>query len=520
MSRLFKWSKRLIIFATVFTALVVIARLLFPLPILDGRNDSYALAPSETTHLGSLALADSEKYPGKSGVFPLFDGAEAYGARILMARAAQASIDVRYYIWKRDLTGLPLLQELRAAAQRGVRVRLLVDDNGTPDLDIELAALNALKNMEVRVFNPFNLRNPRAVSYLFDFPRLNRRMHNKSFTVDSAATIVGGRNVGDNYFSRNAETQFSDFDLLLTAQAAVDAGVDFDHYWNSRSAYPHELLMESTADGLSTLDIAVAEARAAPGWDAYKAEIRNSELITSIMAKNLVLEWAHVTLLSDDPAKGLGSIDDSRLLIASLSKIISEAKESIDLISAYFIPGDIGTDLLTSAARKGLSIRTLTNSLSATDVLPVHAGYLRYRDKLIDAGVEVYELKDTQSPTQADALGLFGSSASSLHAKSVAIDAKRLFVGSFNFDPRSTYLNCEMGFLVESETLAGQLRDRLENNLDEYAWHVRRNQNGQLQWDTINDEGNLQTETKEPGSSFTARIFLHLIATLPVEWML
>ena len=520
MLRLFIWVKRLCVFAVVFTAFVVIARLLFPLPDLAGRKNSYALVPSTETSLGAKALGATQKNPGKSGVFPLFHGAEAYGGRILMVRAAQASIDIRYYIWKRDLTGLILLQELRDAAQRGVRVRLLVDDNGTSDLDIELAALNTLENMEVRVFNPFNLRSPRFVSYLFDFPRLNRRMHNKSFTVDSAATIVGGRNVGDNYFSRNNETQFSDFDLLLMGRAAVDTGKDFDRYWNSSSAYPHELLIEPTKNGLLFFDEAVAKVRSKPGWDAYRTEILKSQLAASILSGSLAMEWAPVTLLSDDPAKGLGQIDESRLLIADIRKIVSEARVSIDLISAYFIPGDSGTEVLSNAARNGLSVRTLTNSLNATDVLPVHAGYLRYRDKLIDSGVEMHELKATQSPTQADVLGLFGSSASSLHAKSVVIDSKLLFVGSFNFDPRSTYLNCEMGFLVESEILARQLRDRLENNLEQYAWHVRRRQDSKLQWDTQDNGGVSHSEDKEPGASFTTRILLRIIATLPVEWML
>lgn len=504
----------------VFAVFVVVMRLNYPLPSLEGRvATSYLPATSETA-LGALALEAGAGKAGTSGVYPLFHGAEAFAARVELARLAENSIDARYYIWERDLTGIALLEELRKAAERGVRVRLLVDDNGTPGLDEELAALNAMESFEARVFNPFTLRSPRLLSYAFDFFRLNRRMHNKSFSVDGVATVVGGRNVGDIYFSRASESQYSDFDLLLVGGAATDVAEDFDLYWNSQSAYPHELLIEPADDGISQFGIAYAQAAGDPGWEEYRSAIQQSRLGQAVAQGTLPLEWVPVTLFSDDPLKGLGKIPDDRLLIHRLAAVVDGTKESIDLVSAYFIPGEQGSEALTAAVARGIQVRTLTNSLEATDVVPVHAGYSRYREDLVDGGVQVFELRPEQAPTQADELGLIGSSAASLHAKTVALDGTRVFVGSFNFDPRSAFLNCEMGFLVESETLAQRINGAFARNLEGFAWRVTRSEEGGLQWETRDAVGNTVTTSDEPGSSFASRMTLAIVSFLPIEWIL
>ena len=503
-----------------FVAFVVVMRLLFPLPGLEGRIASTYLPTTPETTLGAFVRGQANSNGEMSGMYPLFHGAEAFAARVELARMAEESIDARYYIWQRDLTGIALLDELRQAAERGVRVRLLVDDNGTPDLDVNLAALNAMENAEVRIFNPFTLRSPRLLSYGVDFPRLNRRMHNKSFTVDGSATIVGGRNVGDIYFSRASDSQYSDFDLLLVGQAADEVGADFDRYWNSGSAYPHELLVTPEESGMAQFASDVVLMAQDPGWEEYRASIAQSPLGRYVETGTLPLEWVSVTLFSDDPAKGLGRLPDDQLLIHKLARVIEDAQVSIDIISAYFIPGDIGSAALTSAVARGLHVRTLTNSLEATDVIPVHAGYSRYRDDLIDGGVEVFELRPDQSPTNADELGIIGSSAASLHAKSVALDGARVFVGSFNFDPRSAFLNCEMGFLVESATLASRINEAFAKNLSGFAWRVTRAPDGGLQWQAQDVAGAMTTLTDEPGASLGVRFALKVVALLPVQWML
>lgn len=505
--------------AIVFAAFVVFARFLFPLPDIANREASLVIKRSSSTDLGDATIAAGLEHQGQSGVYPLYRGDEAFAARMLLARQAQESIDIRYYIWQRDDTGLLLLKEIEDAARRGVRVRLLVDDNGTPDLGAELSALNVLDTMEVRIFNPFNLRSPRMVSYLFDFFRLNRRMHNKSFSVDDAVSIIGGRNIGDTYFSRGLGSQYSDFDLMVVGDAVSDLSADFDRYWNSQSAYPHELLMEPDAGGIAKLDGGAENARAQPDWDIYAAALSNSNLASSLMAGDLLLDWVNVTLFSDDPAKGLRALDFDELIIADLGRIISGAESSLDLISAYFIPGEEGTKVLTDLAQRGVRVRTLTNSLSATDVVPVHAGYVRYRHDLLEGGVDVYELKADQSPTQAKALGLIGTSAASLHAKTFAIDGNRIFIGSFNFDPRSAFLNCEMGFLVESPRISATLTERFDQNLGSFAWHVTLDEKGGLRW-ASEEDSTLVSVAYEPGSTLFTRITLAIVSALPVEWML
>jgi cardiolipin synthase C len=284
-------------------------KLTHPLPDRAGITADVALQPSPDTRLGAAILARMAEQPGQSGVVPLVDGRDALSARILMARAAEASIDVQYYIWQADTTGWLLLDELRAAADRGVRVRLLLDDNGIPGLDDVLAALHAHPLIEVRLFNPFVLRQPRLLSYGFDFFRLNRRMHNKSMTIDGVATILGGRNIGDIYFVYGEGTGYFDLDVLGVGPIAADVATDFDRYWNSASAYPADMILGPAPDGLDQLATAASRARESVTASDYLAAIGASALMTQIMAGDPILEWTEVTLMSDDPAKGLGLAD-------------------------------------------------------------------------------------------------------------------------------------------------------------------------------------------------------------------
>ncbi|MGJ8546890.1 MAG: phospholipase D family protein [Sulfitobacter sp.] len=515
-----KFLTGLLVLGALGAGLIMLARFLFPLPSLDGRSASAALPPSAQTALGAGILPQAEAHPGLSGVYPLSAGAEAFASRMALARAAEHSLDVRYYIWQKDSTGLMLLDELRAAALRGVRVRLLVDDNGTGGLDPELSALNALPDMQVRIFNPFTLRSPRMASYLFDFPRLNHRMHNKSFNADGIATIVGGRNVGDIYFSRDETTQYSDFDLLIVGDAVQDVADDFDRYWNSQSAYPHSDIVAPDPAGLTALASALAQVRADETNQRYETALTQTPLVQSLRRGTLPLEWAAVELVSDDPAKGLGHAAKDQLMIVRLGEILGEAEQSIDLVSAYFVPGPRGASHLTQSAHAGTATRTVTNALEATDVLPVHASYVKYRDELVDAGVHVYELARDQGRAEAKALGLLGGSAASLHAKTVTLDENRVFVGSFNFDPRSALLNCEMGFLVHSPALASAMRNNFETGLDRAAYRVTRTQSGDLQWQITRDDGTVFTTTDEPGSSATDRALLWIMGILPIEWLM
>lgn len=506
----------------IILGLVIFAlRMVFPLPSLEGRIASTATPPSVQTALGKAILPLMATNQGRSGVYPLPHGPDALAMRVLLADTAQETLDAQYYIWHDDPSGLILLDALHRAALRGVRVRLLVDDNGTPHLDQQLAALNMLPNFEVRIFNPFTLRSPRMVSYLFDFPRLNRRMHNKSFTVDGVATIIGGRNIGDIYFAYGTDGRYIDLDVLAVGDAAVDVAENFDLFWASRSSYPSEMIVEADGNGADLLARQVTAAKANPDSAIYVEAIKNSPMIRQMIDGSLSLEWVRVQMVSDDPAKGLQSVDRALLMTTRLASILGEVTQSIDLISAYFIPGETFTNYLVTKAKSGVRVRTLTNSQEATDVLPVHAGYVKYRADLLTAGVEVFELKSTQAEQKRSAqFGIFGSSSTSLHAKTFTIDNRRIFIGSFNFDPRSANLNCEMGFLIDSPRISNIMTAQFDTQVKQASYQAVLSTENTTQWRELMPDGSQISHQTEPKTTAFSRGIVRFIGWLPIEWML
>ena len=508
--------------AALITGVVIFAlRMVFALPSLEGRVTSKFTPPSAQTVLGKALLPLMAAHQGTSGVYPLSHGPDALAMRVLLADTAQETLDTQYYIWHDDPSGLILLDALHRAALRGVRVRLLVDDNGTPHLDQELAALNALPNFEVRIFNPFTLRSPRMISYLFDFPRLNRRMHNKSFTVDGVATIVGGRNIGDIYFAYGAGGRYIDLDVLAVGDAAMDVSENFDLFWASRSSYPSDLIVEPDGSGLDLLVAEVLAAKANPDSVVYVEAIKSSQMIGQIIDASLPLEWVKVQMVSDDPAKGLQRVDREKLMINRLGEILGEVTQSIDLVSAYFIPGVRFTNYLSDMAENGVRVRTLTNSQEATDVLPVHAGYVKYRDDLLRSGVEVYELKSTQAQRKlSDQFGILGSSSTGLHAKTFTIDNSRIFIGSFNFDPRSANLNCEMGFLIESPNISKIMAGLFDVQIKQASYQAILTVENSNQWVEFRPDGSEVRYQTEPKTTAFSRGIVRFIGWLPIEWLL
>lgn len=495
------------------------------LPPLSGRVDSHAIVDSGETPLGRAVLPLAAQSPGASGVRALPDPLEAFAARLLLARSAARALDVQYYIWHGDPTGLVLLDALREAAARGVRVRLLLDDNGIAGLDDALAALDALEHVEVRLFNPFANRRLRALGYVTDFSRVNRRMHNKSFTADGLATIVGGRNVGDEYFGAGEGTLFQDLDVLAVGPVAADVSAAFDQYWNSASAYPVALLARAPdASAREGLLRQTAEARATPRAAAYAAALSRTPLARELQAQRLELEWVPVKLVADAPDKALGKAAPQELLAQRLRTVVGTPRREIDLVSPYFVPGVEGTRSLVELARSGVRVRVLTNSLSATDVTAVHAGYARRREALVRGGVRLFELRRESGggePGEAPERQLFGgSSAASLHAKTFAVDRERVFVGSFNFDPRSVGLNTELGVVIESPRLAGALADGLDARLPQAAYEVAPAARGSgIEW--IDHSGGAQRRlAHEPQTGLLRRLGVSLLSILPIEWLL
>lgn len=489
------------------------------LPSLDNRTHSTALVDTGSTRLGRAISPRAAAHPGVSGIYPLRDARDAFAARYLLAQAAERTLDVQYYIWRRDLSGTLLFRALHDAAERGVRVRFLMDDNSTAGLDGTLAALDAHPKIEVRLFNPLAIRRPRALGYL-DFPRVNRRMHNKSFTADNQATIIGGRNVGDEYFGATDGVVFADLDVIAVGPVVHDVSHDFDRYWASASSYPADRLLPA-AGAAQIAEIAAAASRVerAPEAVAYMAALRSSPFVRQLVEGTLPLEWAATRLVSDDPAKALGRAGRKALLPYQLKTIFGTPAARLDLVSPYFVPTAAGVETFADWAEQGVKIRVLTNSLEATDAAIVHAGYAKRRKALLAAGIALYELRlEPGSPPRRSA-GSAGSSGSSLHAKTFSVDAARVFIGSFNFDPRSAELNTEMGFVIDSPELARQIAAAFDRRVPLNAYEVQLADSGSLVWIERRD-GTLHRHDTEPGTSAWQRAGVWLMSLLPIEGQL
>jgi putative cardiolipin synthase len=488
------------------------------LPPQVERTASVALQETGDTHLGRAVAPLSGAHPGKSGVVALPQGIDAFAARARLADVAERSLDVQYYIWHDDMSGRLLFDSLRRAADRGVRVRLLLDDNSTAGMDELLAELSVHRNIEVRLFNPFASRGWRALGYLTDFGRLNRRMHNKSFTADNQVTIVGGRNVGDEYFGAGNDVQFIDLDVMAIGDVVHQVSDDFDRYWASDSAYPAERVLSQARRSAATPGPAADDQLAALST-AYLEAIRRQPLVREMVEQRLNIEWADVRLVSDDPSKGEGEARDDQLLWTRLKRILPPPKHELELVSPYFVPGAAGVEHFVEMAKGGAKITILTNSLEATDVAAVHAGYAKRRQPLLEAGISLFEMKRGSSAPRPAFMRPAGSSASSLHAKTFVVDRTTVFVGSFNFDPRSAGLNTELGFIIECPAMAATISDAVTGPLAQRAYRVRLGAEGALQWIEQVGLGEVVHED-EPGVGFWRKFGVSVLSWLPIEWLL
>ena len=454
----------------------------------------------------------SDAHPGLSGVQLLDDGPAALSVRIALVRRAQRRIDAQYYIWRLDVAGRLLLDELVAAAARGVEVRLLLDDFGAPGFD-----RLALPGIALRLFNPGRLRRWRWLNALFDFPRLNRRMHNKSLVVDGVACVIGGRNIGDEYFDEGHPALTADLDVLAIGAITADVAADFERYWASAAAVPVARL------GMPAAALPPPDACALR--DRYRAAADSPATAAMVDAAD-DFTWAPVAMLADPPEKIAAAAPEDRLLLPRLLAALGPVRRRLLLVSAYFVPTQEGAALLGALAAGGVQVEVLTNSQASNNVALVHAWYAPWRRRLLAAGVRLWEMRGLagQRTTlglvprrlrerlglRPDATSFFRSSASELHAKTFIADGRWLFVGSMNFDPRSWKLNTEMGFLIDSPALAGQLEAMLDASLPRFAWQVALD-GGALAW-----RGDGQTLSREPGTNALQRLAFRLLGLLPL----
>jgi putative cardiolipin synthase len=498
------------------------------------RKESTAVTNTADTRLGKDVHSETAAHPDKSGIYPLVLAEDAFAARIVLTRLAERSLDLQYYIWHADTTGELLWEAIWEAAERGVRVRLLLDDANTRGLDPTLAALGAHPNIEIRLFNPFANRGFRAGDFAMDFSRVNRRMHNKSFTADNQVTIVGGRNIGDEYYGANMDVGFQDLDVMGIGPVVHEVSEEFDLFWNCASAYPaSSVIAPAKPDGTATLRAGWDQVKQKPEAERYLEAVRQTPLVVKLANHDLRFIWTTAHVVHDDPTKVLESTDRTDLqMLPQLEQAFGKPKRELDLVSPYFVPGASGTQKLVALASNGVKVRVLTNSLTATDVSPVHAGYAKYRMELLQGGAVLYELKAGSAvppPHRGDdddrrrglpGSGSGGSSAASLHAKTFAVDRERIFVGSYNIDPRSARLNTEMGVIIESPELAGLLAKQFDTRIPTKAYLVRLQPDGKgIEWIDTEPQGDTQYTT-EPGASAAKRLWINFLGILPIEWLL
>jgi len=468
---------------------------------------------------------------GQSGFRLMSLSTNALMSRVSLADRAEHSLDLQYYIFKNDATGRLVALHLLKAADRGVRVRILLDDLNLADEIRMFNALDSHPNIEVKLFNPFLTRNPSAVSksaqFLLQWRRLNRRMHNKSFIVDDIIAVIGGRNIGDEYFDASGDKNFRDLDVLAIGPVVPGASKTFDAYWNSDAAHPVTEYRSKKDPGVDLDALRTELDKDARKFDqsAYAQSVLNDLPNGSSADRPGNWYWGSATLVADQPEKIQPGRDQPGLRIGpELKTLLSGAQSELLLISPYFVPGKGDEENFIELAQRKVAVKVLTNSLASTDEVAVHEGYSDHRRALLKGGVQLFELKPAPGVEMA-AADKGGSSGVSLHAKSFVVDRRYVFIGSMNMDQRSKLLNTEMGVVVDSPQLAKAIAEFFETaTLPANAYHVvlgaaDGSHASEMHWRTTTD-GKEIDEDSEPDTSLGKRAKILLMKLLPIDGLL
>ncbi len=488
------------------------------------RSESHALTDTGDTRWGRVFQDERAAHPGQAGFVLLGNGLDAFVARALMAESAERSIDVQYYLYHDDLTGRLFTHQLLKAADRGVRVRLLVDDMGLGGRDLGVSVLDNHPNIEVRIFNPFSRNVGRLSQFVTRLGSVTRRMHNKSFTVDNQVTILGGRNIGNEYFEADPDIAFADLDVLLIGPVVEDVSASFDTYWNSELVYPINVLAKKppTQKEIQGKTQKFNEFIAEQGNSPYLLALRNSDLANAIRQQKVRYYWGDAEAIFDQPEKILDDRSKSEdHLVAQFKPYMDRIEKELIILSPYFVPGKEGVESLVKLKESGVDIRILTNSLASTDVGVVHAGYAKYRKDLLRAGIEIYELnKKISKKERKEKKGQEGSSKASLHAKTFTLDRHWVFIGSLNLDPRSVYENTEIGVVLDSQEMAQFMANKFDANIAAYAFRLelRSKEDGgeQLYWHGYVN-GEERVYTVDPYTGFWRRLGVWFMGLFPIE---
>ncbi len=496
-------------------------------------DNGTSITNSKTDSIDNIDLvaaisAQNDTHPDLSGYHPIITGANAFASRSILTGMATRSIDAQYYIWHDDEAGQLLLKDLWDAAERGVIVRLLLDDfNNNAKFDQHLLRFSSHPNIAVRIINPLMYRKFQTLNYLTGLPRINRRMHNKSMIFDKQITIIGGRNIGDEYLSNDKNSQFADLDVLLIGKVVADIDNSFASYWSAPISFDIETLATldkgETTDFVQGLDKLKADEKSSSNGSLsiYKAAIEDSSIDKDLLNKRVPFRWTDMQFLNDDVGKLTKTVPADTNLVHQLRTLLGSPSKKLTIISSYFVPTKDGVNTLVELAESGIEIKILTNSFDATDVTAVHSGYSQWRPSLLRSGVKIYELKATASEEKREnkLWKARSQSSTSLHAKAFAVDDYQVFIGSYNVDPRSANINTEMGVIINDDQLATQLHDALSDDLLTQAYEVKLLDNGNLQWHTI-EEGKKVVYDSEPRTDVSDHVWLTIMSWLPIDWLL
>lgn len=469
---------------------------------------------------------DTQMSQGLTAYLALDDAFSSIASRLHLINKAKYNIDLQYYIWENDSIGHLMLAELLKAADRGVKVRLLIDDQNGTKLDATLKQLAAHPNFEIKLFNPYKFRKLRVIDYAFRLKHINHRMHNKLIIADGAIAVTGGRNISREYFDASDNFQFTDMDILFYGTAVQHANDVFHEFWNDNLSYSvPQLLGNGNQEQLAKLrqyyELTALQK------DQLKKRIELAEKQINKHLKDRPINWAKAHFIADSPNKIRGEATHDQLIYSQMLNIMGEPKQHLELVSAYFVPTRKGTDYLVNLSKNDVRIRILTNSFLANDVAVVHAFYQKYRHDLLQNGIKLYEFKPYIERNKrtwyevvtGNVIPAKGKNTSSLHAKFFDIDGM-VFIGSFNFDPRSANLNSEVGLVVESDVLQKYISKSLDQYLPQIAYELKLNKQGEIIWLDQHKDGSIVEYKHDPETTKFQRFAMQAVSYLPIEWMM
>ena len=493
----------------------------------ENQEDTQTLTAINSEHWIKDPDAQKNINQGLTAYLPLYDGFMSMATRLHLINKAQHNLDLQYYIWKNDEIGQILLMHLLKAADRGVKVRILIDDQNGTALDKTLVALSAHPNITIKLFNPYQFRHFRVMDYGFRLKKINHRMHNKLIVADGSVAVTGGRNISGEYFDASQQFQFTDLDIFFAGESVQQANETFQRFWNDTLSFEVQKLFEKKA---KPQDLAAQRAQF-KALDVSDHEVkRRIQLSEQHVAQHLAenpISWAKAHFVADHPSKVRASQKESDYIYDQMFKLMGEPRQHLELVSAYFVPTQKGTDYLSKKAQEGIKIRILTNSFLANDVALVHAYYQQYRKQLLKNGIELWEFKPyIERPERTwyevmtgNVIPAKNKNSSSLHAKFFDIDGM-VFIGSFNFDPRSVNLNTEVGLVVESDDLQNEISQNLNHYLPKVAYQLKLDKSGDIIWLEHQENGKNSVHLYDPETTKFQRWMMKTIPLFPAEWLM